>query len=214
MSFPLRKGGIERGSPPLEDYVRLFNNKLPMRDRPYKILLVVPNASMLETLVPALSERFDAHITCVSDAISCLDVEMLDPHDLVVSEMALPESNGLALAEQLIDLSGRPVILMADDPDFDDALQALRVGVADFFAHPFGMEEVLNAAQRALSTFTTERKRAIKNRRLRDLVRRVVRERRDLNQRMDLICRDLVESQRRLVHRVLAIEERRAQGTA
>lgn len=169
---------------------------------------------MLEKLVPALAERFDAHITCVSDAISCLDVEMLDPHDLVVSEMALPESNGLELAEQLLALSGRPVILVADAPDYDAALRALRVGVVDFFARPFDMGEVLDAAQRALCTFTTQRKLAIKNRRLRDLLRRVVRERRDLHQRMELICRDLVESQRRLVHRVLAIEERRANGTA
>lgn len=184
-----------------------------MRDRPYKIMLVEPNASMLERLVPAFAERFDAHITCVSDAISCLDVEMVDPHDLVVSEMGLPESNGLTLAEQLMALSGRPVILLADAPDYDAALGALRIGVVDFFAPPFGMEEVLDAAHTAMSTFTTQRKLAVKNRRLRDLVRRVVRERRDLHQRMELICRDLVESQRRLVHRVLAIEERRAQST-
>jgi hypothetical protein len=38
---------------------------------------------------------------------------------------------------------------------------------------------------------------------MRELVRHVIRERRDLNRRIELVCRDLVEAHRRLVHRVV-----------
>ncbi len=41
---------------------------------------------------------------------------------------------------------------------------------------------------------------------MRELVRRVIRERRDLNRRVELVCRDLVGAHRRLVTRVLSSE--------
>lgn len=181
-----------------------------MRDRPYKILLVEPDATMLEILVTSLSRRFDAHLTCVADAVSCLDVEMLDPHDLVIAELDLSGSCGLKLAEQLKGLSQRPVILLADDLSSDTAVEAMRAGVTDLYRKPFPIERLLDTVEEVLRDFDLQKRRAAKHRRTRELVRRVIRERRDLNQRVDLICRDLVEAQRRLVHRVLAIEERQA----
>jgi hypothetical protein len=45
--------------------------------------------------------------------------------------------------------------------------------------------------------------------RLRRLLRRLLRERRELRQRTELICRDLVGAHRRLVDRVLTIQGRR-----
>ena len=79
---------------------------------PHKILLVEPDALMLEILVAALARRFSTHITCVADAESCLDVEMLDPHALVITELNLETatasgggpriSSGLELVEKLM----------------------------------------------------------------------------------------------------------------
>lgn len=180
-----------------------------MSDRPDKILLVEPDAAMLETLVTALARRFDAHITCVADAVSCLDVEMLDPHDVVICEMGLPDANGLKLVDRLKALSQRPVILIADDVSSDEAIAAMRCGAVDLFRRPLAVDGLLETVERVLQEFSIVRKRAAKTRRLRELVRHVVRERRELNHRMELICRDLVQAQRRLVHRVLAIEEQR-----
>ena len=178
-----------------------------MGDQAYKILLVEPDSEVLEILVSALARRFDAHVTCVSDAESCLDIELIDPHHLVIAELDLADSDGLALAEKLVSLSKRPIILLADEPAYDDAVEALRLGVVDLFQKPFPVTHLLDAAQRALSTYGLERRRVVKYRRMRELVRRVVRERRGLNRRMDLICRDLVSAHRGLVHRVIALDK-------
>ncbi len=182
-----------------------------MADRPNKILLVEPDAGMLEILVACLARHLDVHITCVADAASCMDVEMLDPHDLVITEMTLPDRSGLDLVQDLAALSHRPVILLADEPTCEQAIEALRVGATDLFHKPFPVEHLLEAVDRSLRSFDVRRQRAAKYRRMRDLVRRVIRERRHLNQRIELVCRDLVEAQRRVVHRVLAIEEKNAQ---
>ncbi len=181
-----------------------------MNARAYRILLIEPDPGIVEMLVASVARRFDARVTCVRDGASGLDFDFTEPQDLVISEHALPDGNGLDLAEKLLATSGRPVILLMDKASFGGAVAALRQGVADVFQKPFDMATLLEAAERALDGFELRRRAAVRHRHLRELVRRMIRERRDLNQRMELVCRDLVGSHRRLVDRVLALENRNA----
>ena len=178
-----------------------------MTGPPSKILLVESDPDIMEILVAALSRRFDAHVTCVADAEACLDADMLEPHDLVIAEIDVPDSTGVRLAEQLMSLRSRPIILLADSPVVEDAVEAMRCGVRDLFVKPFPVAALLESAERALRGQHLHVQHGVKYRRMRDLVRQAVRERRDLNRRIDLICRDLVGAQRRLVHRVLELED-------
>ncbi len=179
-----------------------------MAERAEKILLVEPDADTLEAIVAALSRRFDVQITCVATADACLEVELVEPHNLIITELRLEEEeeDGLELIRQLTSLSARPIIVLADEPGLSDALAALRLGVADMFPKPCRMAQLLDAVELALRTHQVRRTQAVKYRRNRELLRRVIRERRDLNRRVELICRDLVGAHRRLVHRVLDSE--------
>jgi DNA-binding NtrC family response regulator len=178
-----------------------------MTDAPSKILLVEPDPDVMEVLVAALSRRFDVGITCVADAESCLDADMLELHDVVITETDLADSKGVELAEQLTALRSRPIILLAHDPPVSDVIEAMRLGVRDMFIKPFPVAELLDAVERCLRGHQLHVQHGAKYRRMRDLVRQVIHERRDLNRRMNLICRDLVGAQRRLVGRVLKLEE-------
>ncbi len=75
----------------------------PRADRvaPYKIIVVEPNPDIVEILVSSLSRRLNAHITCVADAESCLDLDLVDPRHLIITEMDLTDSDGIELAERL-----------------------------------------------------------------------------------------------------------------
>jgi len=179
-----------------------------MKKRPRKIMVVEPDPALVEVLVGSISNRFDAHITCAVDARTCLDADILDPHDLFVIERDLDDVDGLRLAGQLLQLSRRPIVLLAEEPATDDAVEALRLGVADFFVKPFPVADMLDSMERILYGSEVRAQHAVRYRNLRDLVRRVIRERRDLNRRMELVCRDLVDAHRRLVHRVLASESK------
>lgn len=206
-----------------------------------RILVVEPDGDVLEILVASLSRRFDAHITCVSDATACLDAELVNPHDLVIAEMDLDEAEpfcradpaawsepasqarptnpeprreagGLDLVAQLTALNNRPVILLADALTCDEAVESLRLGVRDVFRKPFRVGDFLDAVNRALQGHALRRQRAGKYRRMRAMVRRAIRERRELARRTELVCRDLVGAHRRLVHRVLNHESTRPTG--
>lgn len=197
-----------------------------------RILIVEPDGDVLEILVASLSRRFDAHITCVSDASACLDAELVSPHDLVIAELHLDEAapfdraartewtepafestltnfqpcdhaGGLDLVAQLTALNHRPVILLADDLTCDEAVESLRLGVRDVFRKPFRVGDFLDAVNRTLQGHALRRQRAGKYRRMRAMVRRAICERRELARRTELVCRDLVGAHRRLVHRVL-----------
>ena len=174
-----------------------------MGERSYRIMLVEPDASLVEMLVASLMRRFGAQITCAAESVSALDAELTDPQDLVIVEQNLSGADGLELTEQLCSLSRRPVILLCDDPQADDLIRAVRTGVYDAFRKPFAVEELLDSAQRAFYGFEVKRQSAVKYRRMREMVRRVIRERRNLNQRIELVCRDLVESHRRLAYKFI-----------
>ena len=112
--------------------------------------------------------------------------------------------SGLSLAQKLMSLATRPVVLLTADAEFEDAQSALRTGVADLFQKPFPIEDLLESVDQLLCDHKLMQRRAAKYHRMRALVRRVIRERRDLRRRIDLVCRDLVGAQRRLVTRVLS----------
>lgn len=177
-----------------------------MHDRPPKILLVEPDPDMLELIVASLGLRFDAHITCVASEEDCLDVELFNPHDMVIAEVDLQACDGLDFVDQWRSISNKPIILLSQDVGSDTVIEAMRLGVTDIFVHPFSIPKLLDRCECALRDADLARKQAVKYRQMREMVRRVLRERRTLNQRMDLVCKDLVGSHRRLVNRVLERE--------
>lgn len=177
-----------------------------MSQRPYRIMLVEPESPLLELLVDAIIRRLDAVVTCAVTTDQCLDNELHDPHDLVIAELQAPSCGGLLLAQRLRSLGNRPVILLADEITQEETAAAMRLGVRDVLVKPFPVEDLLDSAETVLREYVTQVRRAARHRRLRDTVRRVIQERRELNHRIDLLCRDLVGSHRRLVNRVAEIE--------
>ena len=95
---------------------------------------------MLEMLVESFVGRLDANLTCVGNGEDALDVEMIEPHDVVVTELALPGLDGLTLAKHLMELSDRPVILLAEEPALSHAVEAMRLRAWDLFAKPFAIK--------------------------------------------------------------------------
>ena len=177
-----------------------------MGNRPTRILLVEPDAGVLEKLVAALVRRFETHITCVATGEECVAAEAVSPHDLVISELELPQMSGLELADQLGVLRKRPMLLLASAPTTEEAVEAMRLGVRDLFVRPFHVAELMDSVERSLHSRETCLRHEVRHQHLRDLLRRLIRDRRELRQRTELICRDLVGAHRGLVERVLRIE--------
>ena len=173
-----------------------------------KILVVMHDATTLEILVDAAARDFNAQVTWANTGSDALDIDCVDFHHVVLAGVCLPDMSGLDLARQILHLRHRPVILVGADPTVEDAIRAVRLGVSDFLPAPVDVEHLFTAIGTALRRSAAERRRIRREHRNRSLIRRVLRDRRNLNQRIDLICRDMVGAHRRLFHRVLTAQHR------
>ena len=169
-----------------------------------RIMLVEPDPALIEVIVAATIHRFDAQVTCAANAADAMDHHMREPHDLIIAELDLHDLDGLELARRITTLREQPIILLADNITSDQAIEAMRLGIRDVFRKPFPVARLLDAAESAISAFEMRQQHRARYDRLRGLVRHVIRERRDLYRRMNLVCRDLVGSHKRLVSRLAA----------
>lgn len=173
-----------------------------MTDRPAEILVVEGDEDVGIMLGQCLDASGDCRVTCVDSAADAMREELTARHDVIVVGMSLTDTEGLLLVKEIRVTNRCPVLLLADHPTADEMIEAMRLGVSDVLVKPFDVAEasgiVLKWAERAV----TRKHRQRRYRRLRRLSSRIVSERRDIRQRMDLICRDLVYAYRNLAQRV------------
>jgi DNA-binding response OmpR family regulator len=73
------------------------------------------------------------------------------PCDLVLTDMKMPQMNGLDMAQHLLAADpDRPVLLMTAFADLDSARQALKIGIYDYFQKPFDINDFMVGIKRAL----------------------------------------------------------------
>jgi DNA-binding NtrC family response regulator len=71
--------------------------------------------------------------------------------DLVITDMVMPEMDGLSLVNKILEI--RPntlIIILTGYPSFDSAVQSIRGGAFDYLAKPVNSEELKIKIQRSL----------------------------------------------------------------
>ncbi|MFC3608151.1 sigma-54-dependent transcriptional regulator [Stutzerimonas tarimensis] len=102
--------------------------------------------------------------TCAS-ASEALGLLTRDYPGVVVSDVRMPDLDGLALLDRLVALDAElPVVMVTGHGDVPMAVQALRQGAYDFIEKPFTPERLLDSLRRAQD----KRKLVMENRQLRE----------------------------------------------
>jgi two-component system response regulator FixJ len=85
--------------------------------------------------------------------------ETLEP-GCILTDVRMPEMSGLDLIRKLRDQGVRhPVVVMTGHADVPLAIEAMRLGVADFIEKPFDDEQLLASLQSALQQGRAQRRR-------------------------------------------------------
>ena len=180
------------------------------REATGKILVAIRDGVLVESLVDVLTaESADVQVTCASSGRDALDIDCVESHHVVLIGSDLRDLTALQLAEHILELRRRPVVLIVQSASSEALLDALRLGVADVLAVPVDVDDLLEAVHKGLRADADERRGQRREHRTRRLIRQVLQERRQLIQRVDLISRDMVAAHRRLFQRVLQIQEQR-----
>ncbi len=173
-----------------------------MQDRPVEILLVEPDTELATLMQDCLSEAVACRVTCVVEAAAALREELTTHHDVLLLSADLPDANWLDLVREIRVSNDCPVIVLSEAPSTEDVLNAMRAGVTDVLLKPFELTQMCSIVQQAADRSIRRQRSRARYRRLRRLTNKIVRERRDLRHRIDLICRDFVHAYRRLAQRV------------
>ena len=115
------------------------------------LLVVEDQESARESLVELLKgEGYEVHAAADGKAgIALVDQSDLD---LVLTDIAMPEADGIAVLRHIRDVSPQTlVIVMTAHATVDSAIQAMRLGAQDYLVKPLIFEDVLRKVQHLMN---------------------------------------------------------------
>lgn len=118
---------------------------------PNNRILIVDDEEAIREIVSTMLEGQGYHCTSVSNARAAIDHIKQHSSDLVVSDMIMPEMDGLQLLSWLRAYDQDiPVIMVTAMHDVLTALEAIRHGAYDYILKPFEKDQLFMSVRRAL----------------------------------------------------------------
>jgi FixJ family two-component response regulator len=96
------------------------------------------------------------------------------------------------------------VLIITGNATLGRAVESMRLGACDMLIKPFDLRRLSEVVREAARAQLARRRDEIRRRRLHELASRIVRERRELRRRVDLVCHDLVGAYRNLAAKFAA----------
>lgn len=170
-----------------------------------RLLIVAEDDTTIASLTECLVMRFDADVAivgCIADAQAMLESQ---DFDAVIAATELPDGSAIDLLHNDDEGQSPPVVILDEELDAERVLAALRAGALDVFTPPFDLDSLRDVLSKAVRRNRDRAHEATRAERLRRLSSGMIRDRRELRQRVDLVCRDLVHAYRRLAEKVVAV---------
>ena len=134
-------------------------------------LLLVDDDGVNRYTVSKALQRAGYVVTEVGNGEAALERFATGDFDLVLSEINLPEMDGIALLQGIKGISfDATVILMTEEASVETAVQALRHGAKDYLVKPCSSEKIRESVERGIENARSLRRR----RRLLDTIERTV----------------------------------------
>jgi anti-anti-sigma factor len=109
-----------------------------------RVLVVDDDPDMLDHLARLLSANWS--VRAVASGKAALELARVDPPDLVVADVMMPEPDGIALLRALradARTAGLPVVLLSARAGEEAAVEGLAAGADDYLVKPFSARELL-----------------------------------------------------------------------
>jgi two-component system KDP operon response regulator KdpE len=119
-----------------------------MNDKP-RILVVDDEPQLTRVLRTGLTSRgFD--VRAAADGLAGFEV-FSDWHpDLIITDLAMPNMDGLELCRRVRAISQVPIIILSAKGEEKTKVEALDIGADDFVTKPFGIDELLARVRASL----------------------------------------------------------------
>jgi len=119
------------------------------QDRPAKILIVDDEPQITRVLRTALSTQ-GYSLRVAGNGVQALEAAHEWKPDLVITDLAMPEMNGVELCHELRAVSQVPIIVLSVRSQDRMKIEALDAGADDYVTKPFRTQELLARIRAAL----------------------------------------------------------------
>ena len=119
-----------------------------MNDKP-RILVVDDEPQLTRVLRTGLTSRgFD--VRAAADGLAGFEVFSDWQPDLIITDLAMPNMDGLELCRRVRAISQVPIIILSAKGEEKTKVEALDIGADDFVTKPFGIDELLARVRASL----------------------------------------------------------------
>ena len=131
-------------------------------------LLVVDDEEQIRGVCRSIAEEAGMKVFDVSTAEEALEVLEVSPVDILLTDLRLPGTSGLELLKRVTRLfPDMAVVMLTQYGTIDSAVEATRMGAADYVTKPFRVEEMRARLEQVVHAVELKRE----NRMLREQVR-------------------------------------------
>ena len=118
-------------------------------------ILVIDDEEIIHDSLKRILGRQGHEVDAAFGAPEALELLSSQAYDLVITDLMMPEINGIQLMEKLRARGQEvPVLMITGYPTIRTALQALRLGAVDYLSKPFTRQELLGPVNRTLRRAT------------------------------------------------------------
>ena len=119
-----------------------------MRTGTKQHVFVVDDEASVRKVMAKTLERLGVEVTCFSRATDCLEQLGQGTCDLLVTDVKMPEMDGISLLKEAKRIAPwLPVLVITGYGDVPLAVKAMRVGAADFIEKPLHKETFLRKVE-------------------------------------------------------------------
>jgi two-component system KDP operon response regulator KdpE len=118
-----------------------------------QILVVDDDPQLTRVLRTGLRSR-GYEVRTAADGMTALQIFAESQPDLVITDLAMPNMDGLELCRQLRATSQIPIIVLSAKGEEKTKIEALDLGADDFVTKPFGIDELFARVRAALRRST------------------------------------------------------------
>ncbi len=115
-------------------------------------ILVVDDEAKMRHLLSIMLESKGHEVSQAGDGLAALAVLKDVPHDMVITDIKMPQMDGLALLNKIKAMQNPPpVVFITAFATVDSAVDAMRAGAADYITKPFEEERIFLTVERTLN---------------------------------------------------------------
>jgi len=121
-----------------------------------KRILVVDDEPQITRMLRTALQSSGYEVVAAENGLEAFRVLEADPPELLITDLAMPEMNGLELTQAVRRVSDIPIIVLSVRDTDRMKVQALDAGADDYLTKPFSMPELLARVRAQLRRNATE----------------------------------------------------------